>query len=109
MEKINFSILCAIGFGLLFGLFSAVLYFGDWQRLVFVFLVGVFVGLLAAPEFKPKLYKNIATYQICSGAFAGLCAALAFVPSAEAAVLGFLAGGLLGWLAPYWLKHMPMP
>ena len=71
--------------------------------------MGVFVGLLVAPEFKPKLYKNIALFQIFCGAIAGLLATLAFVPSAESAILGLLSGGLLGWLAPYWLKHMPIP
>ncbi len=67
------------------------------------------MGLLAAPEFKPSLYKNIALYQVVCGALAGMSAAAAFFPNAEAVILGLLLGGLLGWLAPYWLKHMPLP
>ena len=109
MEKTKFAVLCAIGFGVGFGFISMVFYFGDWKRLFIVLCMGVFVGLLAAPEFKPKLYKNIALFQIFCGAIAGLLGALAFVPSAESAILGLLLGGLLGWLAPYWLKHMPIP
>ncbi len=109
MQKTKFAVLTALGFGLLFGIASLLLYFGDWRRLIIVFCMGVFVGLVAAPEFKPKLYKNIALFQVVSGALAGILAAIAFVPSAEAAILGFLLGGLIGWLAPYWLKNMPMP
>jgi len=58
MEKTKFSVLCALSVGLIFGIVSFLFYFGDWQRLGFVFCVGLFVGLVAAPEFKPKLYRR---------------------------------------------------
>lgn len=109
MEKIKFTVVCAFSFGLICSIFSFILYFGDWQRLVIVFFMGAFVGLLAAPEFKPKLYKNIALFQVVSGSIAGLLAAIVFAPSAKGTILGFLLGGLLGLLAPYWVKHFPVP
>ena len=66
MDKFRYSALCSVGFGLVFGVVSLLFYFGDIKRFIFVLCAGLFFGLVAAPEMKPKLFKNVALYQTVS-------------------------------------------
>jgi hypothetical protein len=109
MKALKVSAICSFGFALLFAAFSLVFYFGDWPRLGFVFFTGLFVGLVAAPEIEPKAFKRAWLFQLGSGVASGVLVTLAFHLSAEAITLGALIGGLLGWSAPFWAKHVPIP
>jgi len=109
MDKISFSVLCSGCCGLVFCIPAIIFYPDDIKRITFVFFAGLFVGLVAAPEIKPKLYRNVAFFQTASGALGGVLAAIAFHPKTDVAIFGFLLGGILGWLGPYWLKHITLP
>ena len=109
MNKYKVIAATSLGCGLLFGVLSFVFFIGDWQRFAFVFCMGLFVGLIAAPEFEPKIFKNPALFQLVSGAIAGALAGAAIQLNSEAIILGVLVGGLLGWFAPSWLKHIQIP
>jgi uncharacterized membrane protein len=113
MSKNKFSLkvaaLSGIGFAVVFSAFSLAFYFGDWHRVTFVFFTGLFFGFVAAPEIEPKAFKNAAFFQISSGSLSGLLVALAFQLDVQAVLLGALIGGLLGWSAPLWAKHVPIP
>ncbi len=109
MKALKVTAISSIGFALVFAVFSLVLYYGNWERLVFVICTGLFVGLIAAPEIEPKAFKMPWLFQISSGAISGLLLALGFQLSAEATLFAALLGGLLGWSAPIWVKHVPIP
>ena len=109
MDKLRFSALCSVVCGLVFCIPTILFYPGDIKRIIIILCAGLFVGLVATPEFKPKLYKNVAFFQTVSGSLGGALFAMAFYPNVEAVVLGFLLGGLLGWLGPYWLNHINIP
>ena len=109
MKAIKVAAKCGLGFALLCSTFSLVFYFGDWPRLLFVSLIGLFVGLVAAPELEPKVFKHAWLFQLCSGAAAGLLLVITIHPSSEALVLAVILGGFLGWSAPIWAKHVPIP
>jgi len=103
------TVLCAVGFSALFSLASLVFYFGDWDRLVFVALLGAFVGAVAAPEFEPKAFKYPVLVQSCSGAISGMLFGLAFSLSGEYIAVSSAAGIILGFTASFWVKHVPLP
>jgi hypothetical protein len=109
MKALKVSAICSIGFALLFAAFSLVFYLGDWPRFVFVFCTGLFVGLVAAPEFEPSAFKMAWLFQLGSGVAAGTLVALAYQADAETIGVAALLGGVLGWSAPFWAKHVQIP
>ena len=107
MFKITFY--SSMVFGLIFSLFSLIFYFGDWNRLVFVFLLGLFVGVIAAPTFEPKAFKQAWIFQTLGGMLFGLTLGVVLNLEISAiATLSFVCT-FLGFTAPLWLKHIPIP
>lgn len=109
MSKYKIVAACSLGTGALFGALSLTFYFGDWQRLALLFCMGLLVGLLAAPVLDPKLFKNPGLFQSIGGALAGALAGAAIQPNPESIVAGLFVGGVIGWLTPWWLKHIQIP
>lgn len=109
MEALKISIISSFGFAIFFAIFSVFFYFGDWTRLWIVFFLGFFIGLVAAPEIEPKAFKMPWMLQLFSGLVAGLIAGLFFDLNPTYIVMVTLLGGLLGWLAPFWVKHIGVP
>ena len=70
---------------------------------------GLLLGAIAAPELEPQAFRYPAVWQVFFGALAGVALMVARAHSSEAIVAGAVVGGLLGFLAPYWLKHLQVP
>lgn len=109
MPKLRVVAFSVLFFGLAFSAVSLIFYFGDWQRLALVGSAGVFVGLVAAPTIEPKAFKRAWVYELLFGTLAGAILGLVSGAGPEAAGIGALLGGVLGYLAPYWIKHVPIP
>lgn len=93
----------------IFGAVSLIFYFGDWIRLILVVIFGLFVGLMVAPELEPKKFKYGWVLQTSAGIVAGVMAGLFFGLTGEEILDCGIIGGFIGWLAPLWVKHVPIP
>lgn len=80
--------------------------FGDWLRVVAVAAVGALIGVFAAPSIEPKAFKRAWLYEMGSGGLIGALLGLLFGASAEAVGIGVLLGGVVGYLAPWWIRHV---
>ncbi len=109
MKWMKAALICGLLFSCAFGLISLVFYFGEWDRLLFVSLFGFFIGLIAAPEIDKKAFPNPAIFQVFSGLMAGLVIGVAFSLDIDKIILLTILGGVLGWLAPYWIKYVQIP
>ena len=101
--------LCAVGFAILFVALGGISHGYSPRSVAFLAVSGFLLGAIAAPELEPKAFRHPAVWQVFFGALGGvvLCAAMSL--SAEANVAGAIIGGLLGFLAPYWVKHLQVP
>lgn len=106
---IKLSLLISLCMGAIFSIFSIVFYFGDWQRAILLFLLGIFIGALAIPEFEKKAIKNPALFQTIIGIIGGIVAAWAFNAKVEYIILSAVAGAFVGFTAPYWLRYVQIP
>ena len=109
MKWLKLSIICSLSGAIIFGVFSLVFYYGDWSRFSLVTTIGFFVGLLSAPEFDRKSFKNPALFQVVSGSIVGAIAGEMFGLDVEGIIILLIAGGFLGWLSPYWIKYVTIP
>ncbi len=109
MNAVKISLICSLGFAVMFGFFSLLFYFGDWTRLYLVTLFGFFIGLIAAPEINPTAFKMPGLVQLFSGMCAGGVSGWFFQLTLENIIITIIVSGVLGWLAPFWVKHVPIP
>ena len=70
---------------------------------------GLFVGALAAPEFEPKAFRYPALWQSAFGGAAGAIFGLLLSKPIDTILICAGVGGLIGFLAPYWVKHIQPP
>lgn len=109
LRSLKIASLFSLAFAILFALVSAIFYFGDWYRLMAVSCIGAFVGLVAAPEFEPKAFSRPRLVQSLSGLCAGVLAGSVAGFSIELVLAVSIAGLVVGWLAPIWVKHIQIP
>lgn len=109
LRSLKVASLFALGFAIMFGAVSVLFYFGDWFRLAVVSSIGAFVGLVAAPEFEPTAFDRPKLVQTVSGLVAGALVGVAAGFSADLVAAASVAGLLVGWLAPLWIKHIQIP
>ena len=88
---------------------SILFYFGDWKRFGFLFVLGLFLGLVAAPEFEPKVFKYPKIFQFFGGLFFGMILAIFFKLEVSSIISISIIGALLGATATYWLKYVSLP
>ena len=91
------------------GVFSVVFYFGEWDRLVNVALMGFFIGIVTAPELNPEHFKYDWIYQLVAGSFAGAVLGHILGGDSEIIAMFTIGGGVLGFIGPYWIKHVQIP
>ncbi len=83
--------------------------FGDWKKLSFYLLFGLFIGLIATPEIDPKSFKTPWIFQSICGLIAGTVFGFGLDFESTNLLASIIIGGFLGWSAPFWLKYMTIP
>lgn len=109
MKAVNIAVISSVIFAVIFGGLSLLLYFGDWPRMALLSSLGLFVGVVAAPEFEPKAFKRAWLLQLMAGFVAGGIIGVLFNLGATEVTAIALVGGIVGWSAPIWVKHVPIP
>ena len=109
MRMFKITLYSSIAFGLIFSFFSLIFYFGDWIRFIVVFVFGLFIGMIAAPEFEPKAFKQAWIFQTLGGMLFGATLGIVLSLEINAIVTISFICAFLGFTASYWLKHIPIP
>ena len=109
MKMIRISFYSSMSFAIAFSLFSLIFYFGDWNRFAIVFALGIFVGLIAAPEFEPKAFKHAWLFQLLGGTFFGMALGILLQLDISTATVVTGICACLGFTASFWIKHVPIP
>ena len=109
MRMFKITLYSSIAFGLIFSFFSLIFYFGDWTRLIIVFVFGLFIGIIAAPEFEPKTFNKAWIFQTLGGMLFGITLGVVLDLEINAIVTISFICAFLGFTTSYWLKHIPIP
>jgi hypothetical protein len=96
-------------FAVLFVAFGGLRFGYSTRSVGYLSLCGVLLGLVSAPELEPRRFRYPALWQCSFGAVGGAALAGAMRGSGEAFAVSILAGLLLGYFAPLWIKHIQVP
>ncbi|THG80077.1 hypothetical protein E5198_14000 [Pseudomonas sp. A-1] len=70
---------------------------------------GAIIGAVAAPYIEPESFKYPITWQVCCSVLGCLLVALYLRAGLEGYALAAMVGVILGYTAPYWVKHIQAP
>ena len=72
-------------------------------------LAGAVLGAVGAPTVDPQAFRHPARWEVSSGILGAVLLAAALGASLEGFLLAGAFGLVLGYLAPYWIKHIQVP
>jgi hypothetical protein len=97
----------SVFFSVLFALVGGLSRGYEVHSVLILAVSGLLLGAIAAPEVEPKAFRYPAVWQVCFGVLGGVLFVSANPGGPLEFMAGALIGGLLGFLAPYWLKYIP--
>lgn len=103
LRVIFFSVICCSAIPSVLTLIFTV---GDMFSVVAVAATGALIGVFAAPSIEPKAFKRAWLYEMGAGGLTGALLGLLFGASIEAVGIGMSIGAAVGYLAPFWIKHV---
>ena len=93
----------------IFVVFGGLQYGYSGRNIVFFGVTGVILGAIGAPELEPKAFRYPSLWQMFFSIVGCSLFAFAIQAPAEGYGLAVTVGLLLGYLAPYWIKHIQGP
>ena len=108
-NPVKVALVCGLIGAVILALFQLIFNFGEWRETAVHGLAGLFLGLLAAPEFDPEHFKYPVTCQSICGGLAGFIFGVALSYSAGYVALATVVGVVVGATAKWWLDHLPIP
>jgi hypothetical protein len=103
------AVFLSVFFALIFVIFGGFSSGYSATNVLFLGGAGAIFGMIGAPELEPDAFRYPRLWQVL---FAVLgCILLALTLNAQPAgyVLAVEVGAVLGYLAPYWIKHIQAP
>jgi len=99
------AVACAIGFAIFGGLSHGF----TTQNIAGFAAFGATLGAIAAPYIEPKAFKRPIAWQVCCSVIGCLLVALYVHAGPEGYALAVIIGVILGYTAPFWVKHIQAP
>lgn len=106
---ITIAVIAAVVMGGLFAVFGGLAHGYTLRNIGLLFSSGALIGAMSGPELEPKAFRFPTLWQVITCAFGFIAGAIYFRASPEGVALAALVGIILGYLAPYWLKHVQIP
>lgn len=79
---------------------------GDMFSVVAAAATGALIGVFAAPSIEPRAFKRAWLYEMGAGGLTGALLGLLFGASVQAMGIGALLGVAVGYLTPFWIRHV---
>jgi hypothetical protein len=76
------------------------------KSVFFLGLAGIILGAIAAPECEPKVFPLPALWQVTFAVLGCIIVAFVWEAPPEGYLLAIVGGGVLGYAAPIWVKHL---
>lgn len=109
VSGLKLAISVAIALAIVFVVFGGFAHGFTMRNVAWLAISGAIFGAIGAPWVEPKAFRYPTLWQIFFSVFGCLLLAGFLQSSAEGYVLAVVVGIILGYLAPYWVKHVQVP
>lgn len=99
----------AVFLAIVFVVFGGFAHGFTMRNVAWLVVSGAIFGAVGAPWAEPKAFRYPTLWQIFFSVFGCLLLAGFLQSSAEGYILAVFVGVILGYLAPYWVKHVQVP
>jgi hypothetical protein len=103
------ALFASVGFAILFAVFGGFSTGYSLRSIGLLALAGALLGAIAAPDLEPKAFRFPELWQMSFAILGSILIAF----SCKAGPLGYaiavVVGGVLGFFARYWTKHIQVP
>ena len=99
----------ALAMGLVFLVLGGITRGFSLRLSMFHFGLGIFLGAIGAPELEPKLFRSPVLWQVSFAVVGCVMFAASVSAPLEGYALAISVGAILGYLAPYWIRHVQGP
>ncbi len=109
ISGLKLAFVVAAAFALVFVVFGGLRDGYSLRSITLLASAGAVIGAVGAPDFEPKAFRYPTLWQMFFSVLGCALLALYLKASAEGYALAIVAGIILGYLAPYWVKHVQGP
>lgn len=103
------ALLVATACAVVFAIFGGLSHGFTLQSVAGFAAFGATLGSIAAPYIEPKAFRYPITWQVCCSVIGCLLVALYVHAGPEGYALAVIVGVILGYTAPFWIKHIQAP
>lgn len=103
------AVLLSAFFAFVFAIFGGFHAGFSVPNLAFFGAAGAILGMIGAPELEPKAFRYPTLWQLMFAVLGCVLFAVNLNATFEGYVLAILGGVIIGYLAPYWIKHIQAP
>ncbi len=103
------AIYCASAFALIFALLGSLSHGFEMKSVVILGIAGAIFGCIGAPSLEPKAFARPALWEVIFSVLGCILFALAVESERDGYILAIIIGVILGYLAPYWIRHVQPP
>lgn len=109
MKALRTTLISAAVFCPIFAACGLITNWGEWDKLSAYAIIGLVIGLLAAPELSPKSFDSPVMWQSFWGGVCAMLIALFLDADLRSVALATVVGTVIGMTANLWLKYVPWP
>jgi len=109
ISGLTLAIVVAVVLALVFVIFGGLAHGYSLRNIAFLASVGAVFGAIGAPYIEPKAFRYPTLWQMFFSVLGCALLAMYLQAGAEGYALAIVAGVILGYLAPFWVKHFQGP
>lgn len=108
-QALRIALLAPTVCAVVFAMFGALSHGITLRNIAGFAAAGAILGAVAAPCIEPSAFRHPVIWQVSCAVSGCLLAAVALDAGPEGYALAVIAGVILGYTAPYWIKHIQAP
>jgi len=106
---LKLALVVAVALALVFVIFGGIAHGYTWRNVALLASAGAVIGAIGAPYIEPQAFRHPTLWQMFFSVLGCVLLAVYLSAGADGYALAIVVGIVIGYLAPYWVKHIQVP